>query len=236
MSGDEGHTLSGNPPQGPPPSWGSRPSSTGPRIGRIGDWNNSPSGSSSGGGGGSGRRIATLRDLGSSGGPSMGGFPPPGGHAHGSDDDDEDEDPARRDGESWFAGGERSGISVQNPDAQGNQPGGNLVRDLLRRAAESGLAPPPGPQTRSNVFTGGGHRLGSDEVDSEYVPDPNAPQPDDEVPAIRHLTFWRDGFSVEDGELMRYGDPANEQILAEINTGYVFTLVCIYRLKRDLCY
>ncbi len=41
----------------------------------------------------------------------------------------------------------------------------------------------------------------------------------DEETAIRHLTFWRDGFSVEDGELMRYDDPANEQVLAEINSG-----------------
>lgn len=42
-----------------------------------------------------------------------------------------------------------------------------------------------------------------------------------EATAIRHLTFWRDGFTVEDGELMRYDDPNNSQILAEINAGYV---------------
>ena len=41
----------------------------------------------------------------------------------------------------------------------------------------------------------------------------------EEETAIRHLTFWRDGFTVEDGELMRYDDPANEQILNEINSG-----------------
>ena len=29
-----------------------------------------------------------------------------------------------------------SGISVQNPDRAGAPPGGDLVRDLLRRAAE----------------------------------------------------------------------------------------------------
>lgn len=39
--------------------------------------------------------------------------------------------------------------------------------------------------------------------------------------AIRHLTFWRDGFTVEDGELMRYDDPENSTILAELNAGYV---------------
>lgn len=35
------------------------------------------------------------------------------------------------------------------------------------------------------------------------------------------MTFWREGFSVEDGDLMRYDDPNNEQILAEINAGFV---------------
>jgi hypothetical protein len=44
-------------------------------------------------------------------------------------------------------------------------------------------------------------------------------QPVEET-AIRYLTFWRDGFSVEDGELRRYDDPAQAQILSEINVGY----------------
>ena len=38
---------------------------------------------------------------------------------------------------------------------------------------------------------------------------------------VRHLTFWRNGFQVEDGELMRYDDPEHAAILAEINSGYV---------------
>ena len=51
----------------------------------------------------------------------------------------------------------------------------------------------------------------------------------EEETAIRHLTFWRDGFSIEDGELMRYDDPANEQILNEINAGYVQQQFCLMR-------
>jgi hypothetical protein len=38
--------------------------------------------------------------------------------------------------------------------------------------------------------------------------------------AMRDLTFWGDGFSVEGGELRRYDDPAQAQILSEINAGY----------------
>ena len=49
----------------------------------------------------------------------------------------------------------------------------------------------------------------------------------DEETAIRHLTFWRDGFSVEDGELRRYDDPAQAQILSEINAGCVLLFVVV---------
>ncbi|PIL32473.1 hypothetical protein GSI_05176 [Ganoderma sinense ZZ0214-1] len=196
------------------------PSNNGPRIGRVGAWGGS---SSSGGGSSGGRRIATLGDLGSSGGPSgPGGGHAGHGHAHGDDDDDDDDDRTGDRGEDWYAGGERSGISVQNPDRAGPAPGGNLVRDLLRRAAEAGppVAPQGAPEPQPRAFFGGGHTLGSDEVESTYVPDPDAEvAQSEEETAIRHLTFWQDGFSVEDGELMRYDDPANEQILAEINSG-----------------
>lgn len=71
-----------------------------------------------------------------------------------SDDDDDDDDDEKR--ESWFTGGERrcvlsenkcpqrvmlmivlfSGLSVQNPNSAQRVPGGDMVSDLLRRAAE----------------------------------------------------------------------------------------------------
>jgi SEP domain len=110
----------------------------------------------------------------------------------------------------------------------------------------AGAAPQP-PAAPSGPFSGPAYTLGSDEVESSYVPDPSAPQgnafipptgnfssptnhvhplapgdpPEDQDVATRHITFWRDGFSVEDGPLMRYDEPANSQLLDEINTGYV---------------
>lgn len=42
----------------------------------------------------------------------------------------------------------------------------------------------------------------------------------DEV-ATRTITLWQDGFSIEDGDLMRYDDPNNAQIIADLNAGYV---------------
>ena len=62
-----------------------------------------------------GGRIATLRDIGNSGGPLMGGpggAPPSsgdfgrGGPPQG-DDDEEDEEEESKQGESWYTGGER---------------------------------------------------------------------------------------------------------------------------------
>lgn len=92
---------------------------------------------------------------------------------------------------------------------------------LIHRAGASPAGQIPATGAGSTWFAGGGHTLGSDEVESTYIPDPNASNTveEDETPTVRHLTFWREGFSVEDGELMRYDDPENEHILSEINSG-----------------
>ncbi|KAI0033584.1 ubiquitin-related domain-containing protein [Vararia minispora EC-137] len=170
------------------------------RIGRIGDWNNG-GGNSSGSSNrsGSSRRIATFSDF--AGGASSGGPGIPPMH-HDDEDDDEEQDPQNR-RETWFAGGERSGVAIQNPDRDG--PGGsasNIIRDLIEQARQGGVYQPPEPPAH-RFFTGGGHTLGSDEVESQFIPDPNAGNQDEEE-VVRHLHLWRDGFSVEDGPLMSY--------------------------------
>ncbi|KAF7760839.1 hypothetical protein Agabi119p4_10248 [Agaricus bisporus var. burnettii] len=141
-----------------------------------------------------------------------------------SNDDDRDEQSDENNGkrESWFAGGERSGISVQNPNRQRGDaaPGGtDLVRELLRRAAERSPSDAEEPSTSGgfSVFSGGGHTLGSDDVPSTYIADPNAPEEDEVV--VRTITFWQDGFQIEDGDLMRYDDPEDAKILSELTAG-----------------
>ncbi|GEM11011.1 mannose-1-phosphate guanylyltransferase [Rhodotorula toruloides] len=139
-----------------------------------------------------GPRITGFRDLASSSaGPP---FPPSGG-----DDDDEDEESEGRDPQHFFAGGAKRGS---------------------RRLAGGGDAE---EQPRSSFFTGSAHTLGSDETPSTYIPDPNAKQQEEEEEdeeeevAIRHLTFWQDGFSIDDGDLMRYED--HRELLAAIQAG-----------------
>ncbi|KAJ7214947.1 SEP-domain-containing protein [Mycena pura] len=130
-------------------------------------------------------------------------------------DDDEDSSDEQ---ETYFAGGERSGLSVQNP-GRGRVPGGNLVRDLLRRAEQEGAttgaaAAPQGMR----AFGGAGHTLGGEDTASAYRPEERTS--DSEEPAIRRLTFWREGFTVEDGPYMRYDDPAHADVLAAIHAGH----------------
>lgn len=61
--------------------------------------------------------------------------------------------------------------------------------------------------------------LGGDDTPSQLVPDPeaNRPRPPPRVRRVLHL--WRDGFSVDDGRLFRYDDPANAGTLEMINQG-----------------
>ena len=61
--------------------------------------------------------------------------------------------------------------------------------------------------------------LGSDDTPSQTISDPNPQIAHRASPPERTLTFWRDGFSVGDGPLMRFDDPANERYLRDIRRG-----------------
>ncbi|KAF8130412.1 hypothetical protein K438DRAFT_1695300, partial [Mycena galopus ATCC 62051] len=222
-----GRSLGGGPTSEPLPEAWVRPADP-PRVGRIGAWsaNNNPSGTST-----SGPRIASLRDIAPPPRPARAPAPVPHNHDDESDEDDDDEDEDKPP-ETLFAGGERSGINVENPDVGRNRnknrdrtarapPGGDDVRELLRRAAETGAAPilpAPGSSTGFSFFSGGGHTLGSDDIPSTFVPDPDAVSTE-LPPAERRLTFWRDGFTIEDGPLMSYEVRENAEILRAIKAG-----------------
>jgi UBX domain-containing protein 1 len=139
------------------------------------------------------------------------------GSANSSPGMSDDEDDAK-----FFAGGEKSGLAVQNPDGHGAR-GGRLISDIFRQAQQNQMPlddgdedeGPPQPQFRGTGFT-----LGTEDVPSQAVRDPDAEQEDKRPQkVVRRLTFWRDGFSVEDGPLYRYDDPANMQYLQQIKSG-----------------
>ena len=52
------------------------------------------------------------------------------------------------------------------------------------------------------------------------APPPEGEDKDDEQEVQqRHLTFWRNGFSIEDGPLLSYDEPANKELLEAIHAG-----------------
>ncbi|GAA6037532.1 hypothetical protein JCM8097_008241 [Rhodosporidiobolus ruineniae] len=207
------YTLSGQPVEPLPAGWGSSSSST-----RSSTPSN-PLRSNTG------PRVTGFRDLASSsatpssGRGGFGGFG--GGRGGGGDsDDDEGRDPAQ-----FFAGGAKSGLSVENPD---DQRGGGGMRDMIRgilqqaREGSQRLAGEAAAAAQPSFFGGSAHTLGSDEQPSTYIPDPNKPDKDEEEEeeletVTRHLTFWQDGFSIEDGDLLKYDE--HKELLAAIQNG-----------------
>ncbi|CAO3703755.1 unnamed protein product [Rhizopus stolonifer] len=143
-------------------------------------------------------KIRTFRDLNNDG-----------------DEESHSDDDER---ENLYAGGEKSGMVVQGP----NKKGHSLVDNILKKAEEGGQAheEPTEIKKKPKYYTGAGYRLGSEDEPSSISQTTTAPPPREErEPAVRHLTFWRNGFSVDDGPLFEYADPANQEMLTAINSG-----------------
>ncbi|KAL8711438.1 MAG: hypothetical protein Q9220_004096 [cf. Caloplaca sp. 1 TL-2023] len=150
------------------------------------------------------KKFATLGDL--SGGSGAGHA----GHGHDDDSDDSDYDPNK----NLFAGGEKSGLAVQNPD--------DLKKKILERAKKN-LPRPTDPSASTapapTNFSGTARTLGGDDTPSTEIPSTTSSRPRAQPPVERILHFWNDGFSVDDGPLYRNDDPANAEILAHIRQG-----------------
>jgi len=154
--------------------------------------------------------IATLGSLGQSSG----------GHGHAHDDDD-DEDSDFEPGEEprdLFAGGEKSGLAVQDPSR--NDPK-SVVNDILKKARANAARAGErtgGPATTSR-FRGSGQTLGGDDAPSQTIPDPSPRPAATGETQTRILHLWEDGFSLEDGPLRRFDDAQNAADLAMIREG-----------------
>lgn len=176
--------------------------------------------SSSAGGrraGGNGRGVRTLRDL----------------QASAGDDDDDDDERKKRD---LFAGGEKSGLAVQNP---GDNNGGRRpdhFQNILSQARNNAPRAPAGdededeeeaaPPRRSN-FTGRAQTLGGEGTESRVINDPAGTPAAGRRPGgaslpriSRTMHLWADGVSIDDGPLFRFDDPANQPLMEQINQGH----------------
>jgi UBX domain-containing protein 1 len=178
--------------------------------------------------------FATLDSL---------GQPPAGGHAghgHAHDDDDDSDDEDFEPGEEprdLFAGGEKSGLAVQDPSNRDRNDPRKVVNDILKKARayviptlsccsannSRNAARPGGGEPSSSAppsrFRGSGMTLGGDDTPSQVVPDPTPRAADPGPTQIRILHLWEDGFSIEDGPLRRFDDPQNAADLQMIRQG-----------------
>ncbi|KAH8805756.1 hypothetical protein F5884DRAFT_457805 [Xylogone sp. PMI_703] len=141
-----------------------------------------------------------------------------GGHDDDDDDDSDFEDDPRKQPRDLFAGGEKSGLAVQDPPRR-NDPR-SLVDDILKKARAN--TPRQGPEASSAApsrFRGSGQTLGGDGAPSRVIPGATPSVPDPGPTQTRVLHLWEDGFSVEDGPLHRFDDPRNAADLQMIRQG-----------------
>nr|POE87510.1 ubx domain-containing protein 1 [Quercus suber] len=140
----------------------------------------------------------------------------------GNNDDDDDHDDDKN--QDMFAGGEKSGLAVQNP----NQGPSDHFRNIMNQARQNRSRPNASDETaeesapqRSSAFTGRAQTLGGDDAVSRVIDDPrsNAPRRSALPPVNRTLHLWADGVSIDDGPLFRFDDPANQDMMAQINQG-----------------
>ena len=98
---------------------------------------------------------------------------------------------------------------MQNPD--------DLRKRILEKAQKRG-PPPKEAAPKQSHFTGAARTLGGDDEPSREIP--TAPQPRGRAERVeRILHFWQDGFSIDDGDLYRFDDPRNSDILNSIRQG-----------------
>ncbi|XP_043689242.1 plant UBX domain-containing protein 4 [Telopea speciosissima] len=147
----------------------------------------------------------------------------------GSDDDDSDGP------QENYNGGEQSGTLVQDLSK------GDYVDALFNQIRQSGVAVQgsieslhPYSNSRSfTAFTGTGWLLSGETVQS-------APQPPEVI--VHHITFWPNGFRVNDDPLRRFDDPENASFLKsirnskcpeELKPAHKSTAIQIYLIREE---
>ncbi|KAE8664816.1 Plant UBX domain-containing protein 5 [Hibiscus syriacus] len=167
----------------------------------------------SGSNGSNARGVRTLADLNRS---------PPGGSESDSDE-----------GQDYFTGGEKSGMVVRDPSK--HQDVDSIFNQARQAGAEEGSDDYFRPSSSSTRSFSGTARLLTGET---VAP---APPPPPEV--VNHtVTFWRNGFTIDDGPLRQLNDPANASFMEsvmrsecprELQPADPITKVELHLLRRD---
>ncbi|XP_074841874.1 UBX domain-containing protein 2B isoform X2 [Carettochelys insculpta] len=117
---------------------------------------------------------------------------------------------------------EYSGLQIVGPS--NNKNPSKIVDELFKEAKEHGAVPldeaarASGDFSKAKSFSGGGYRLGDSSLKrSEYIYGENQNGQDVQI----LLKLWRNGFSLDDGELRSYTDPTNAQFLESVKRGEI---------------
>lgn len=140
-----------------------------------------------------------------------------------SDSDDEE-------GQTFYAGGsERSGQQILGPPRK-KQTSDDVTQSIFDDAKRHGAEVVPeqdvaGPSVKPQpVFKGAGYRLGDTAGESSLpLPETVSSTSSHSSPKQKQvvLKFWSNGFSVDDGPLRSFDDPANEQFLSSVRQGEI---------------
>ncbi|KAL2632360.1 hypothetical protein R1flu_017046 [Riccia fluitans] len=129
---------------------------------------------------------------------------------HRQPDSDSDSDGPQE----YYTGGEKSGMMVQDP-SKGHRDVDTIFERARQFGARAGVVEAPPPPSKSGAFAGVGRTL-TGEPRAQEEGQPSGP-PAPPQPVFHTITFWRNGFTVDDGPLRRLDDPANAPFLASIH-------------------
>ncbi|XP_028592724.2 UBX domain-containing protein 2B isoform X1 [Podarcis muralis] len=128
-----------------------------------------------------------------------------------------------KDNKRFYSGdSEYRGLSVVA--SSNNIASSKIVAELFKEAKEHGAVPldevsrASGDCHKAKSFSGGGYRLGKSTMKrSEYIYGENQFGQDVQI----LLKLWRNGFSLDDGELRSYTDPVNAEFLESVKRGEI---------------
>ncbi|KAL0762531.1 hypothetical protein Bca101_078682 [Brassica carinata] len=116
-------------------------------------------------------------------------------------------------GQEYYTGGQRSGMMVQDPTKKAKD-----VDALFEQARLSAVDRPVEPsRSASTSFTGASRLLSGEPVPSATPQQQQQQQQQDQPQLVMHtITFWRNGFTVDDGPLRSFEDPQNAAFMESI--------------------
>jgi len=122
-------------------------------------------------------------------------------------EEDNDEDNVK-----WYTGGEKSGLQVQAPKKKKDQ----IIDNVMDSAKALGAQSPSEYQPESTTFSGSGYRLGN-QPNTKSQPIPSSVKKE----IRKSLFMWDDGFSIDDGPLRQFNDPANKAFMDCVMQGKI---------------